>query len=82
MEALKKLSTPKAIVKRSGEMIEIASKELVLGDIVTIDAGRYIPLGYQNNMSFMYTLSTYVRGIDIAVGTGMETEIGKSLSMR
>jgi len=43
LEALKKLSTPKALVKRNGELIEIPSEEVVPGDIVIIDAGRYIP---------------------------------------
>ena len=42
LEALKKLSTPKAIVKRDGEFKEIPSEEVVPGDIVIIDAGRYI----------------------------------------
>ena len=43
VEALKKLSTPKAVVKRDGELLEIPSEEVVVGDIVIIDAGRYIP---------------------------------------
>ncbi|ASW43615.1 calcium-translocating P-type ATPase, PMCA-type [Clostridium isatidis] len=43
LEALKNLSTPKAVVKRDGEIFEIDSSDLVIGDIVVIDAGRYIP---------------------------------------
>lgn len=43
LEALKTLSTPKAIVKRDGSLKEISSEEIVPGDIVIIDAGRYIP---------------------------------------
>ena len=43
LDALKELSTPKAIVKRDGELKEIPSEEVVVGDIVIIDAGRYIP---------------------------------------
>lgn len=43
LEALKQLATPKAIAKRNGELIEIPSEEIVPGDIVIIDAGRYIP---------------------------------------
>lgn len=43
LDALKELSTPKALVKRDGELIEIPSEEVVVGDIVIIDAGRYIP---------------------------------------
>lgn len=43
LSALKSLSTPKALVKRDGEIIEIQSEDVVLGDIIVIDAGRYIP---------------------------------------
>lgn len=43
LEALKNLSTPKALVKRDGVVLEIPSEEVVVGDIVIIDAGRYIP---------------------------------------
>jgi P-type Ca2+ transporter type 2C len=43
LEALQNLSTPKAIVKRNSQLIEIPSEEIVPGDIVIIDAGRYIP---------------------------------------
>ncbi|MBC2579482.1 calcium-transporting P-type ATPase, PMR1-type [Clostridium sp. DJ247] len=43
LEALKKLSTPKAVVRRDGDLKEISSQELVPGDIVIIDTGRYIP---------------------------------------
>lgn len=120
LEALKELSTPKAVVKRDGELVEIPSEEVVPGDIVVIDAGRYIPcdlrlietanlkieesaltgesvpvdkdadlvlseentpLGDQKNMAFMSTLATYGRGIGVAIGTGMNTEIGKIAKM-
>lgn len=43
LESLKKLSAPKAVVKRNGQFVEIPSEEIVLGDIVALDAGRYIP---------------------------------------
>ena len=43
MEALKKLSTPKAYAVRNGMTVEVDSEELVPGDIVALDAGRYIP---------------------------------------
>lgn len=43
LEELKKMSTPKAVVKRDGTIQEIASEELVVGDIVILDAGRSIP---------------------------------------
>ncbi|NLL35963.1 MAG: HAD-IC family P-type ATPase, partial [Fretibacterium sp.] len=43
MEALKKLSTPRAYVLRGGETVETDSEELVPGDVVVLDAGRFIP---------------------------------------
>lgn len=43
MEALKQLSTPKAVVKRDGDLKEIPSEEVVPGDVIILDAGRYTP---------------------------------------
>ena len=42
-EALKKLTSPHAIVKRGGKQMEIAASELVPGDIVCLEAGRQVP---------------------------------------
>lgn len=119
LEELKKMATPKALVRRDGTVKEISSEQIVPGDIVLIDAGRFIPadlrlvetanlqieesaltgesvavekdakwkadkevpLGDQKNMAFMSTLSTYGRGIGVAVHTGMNTEIGKIAKM-
>lgn len=43
IDALEKLSTPKAYVIRDGFLKEIDSKDLVVGDIVELEVGRYIP---------------------------------------
>ena len=43
LEELKKMSTPRALVKRDGVVKEIPSEQVVPGDIVLIDAGRFIP---------------------------------------
>jgi len=43
VEALQKMTTPKSLVRRNGEVIEINSEEVVPGDIVILDAGRFIP---------------------------------------
>lgn len=43
IEALKKLTAPKAKVKRNGNTIIINSEELVPGDIITIETGDYVP---------------------------------------
>ena len=122
LEALKNMSTPKAVVKRDGQTQEIDSIEVVSGDIIIVGAGSYIPcdirliesanlkveeaaltgesvpvekdahvklnteektipLGDQKNMLFMSTLVTAGRGTGVAVGTGMNTQIGKIAGM-
>src|SRR5690554_368855 len=43
IEELKKMTTPKSLVKRDGEIIEINSESIVPGDVIMLDAGRYIP---------------------------------------
>ena len=43
VEALKKMSTPKALVRRDNQAIEVDSHQLVPGDIVILEAGRLIP---------------------------------------
>jgi Ca2+-transporting ATPase len=43
LEALKKLSSPTALVRRDCKPVEIQASELVKGDIVLLEAGRVIP---------------------------------------
>ncbi|PKM84200.1 MAG: ATPase [Firmicutes bacterium HGW-Firmicutes-11] len=43
LEALKKMSSPSALVRRDGEIKEIPAAELVPGDIVLLEAGRVVP---------------------------------------
>ena len=43
LEALKKMSSTYAKVRRDGDVIEIKSEELVPGDIVLIEAGDFVP---------------------------------------
>lgn len=42
IEALQKISYPKALVRRNGEVKEINSHKVVPGDILILDAGRFI----------------------------------------
>ncbi|AYO57695.1 ATPase [Chryseobacterium sp. 6424] len=43
IEALMKMSSPKALVRRNGHTTETDSTELVPGDIVILEAGRIVP---------------------------------------
>ena len=43
LEALKKMSAPSAKVKRDGKILEIPAEEVVVGDIVILEAGNYVP---------------------------------------
>lgn len=43
IEALQQMTANKSLVRRGGEVKEIDSADLVPGDIVILDAGRYIP---------------------------------------
>ena len=42
IDALQKMSFPKALVRRNGEVKEINSHEVVPGDVLILDAGRFI----------------------------------------
>lgn len=43
LEALKKMSAPVAKVRRDGKIINIKSEEVVVGDILILEAGNYVP---------------------------------------
>jgi len=43
LEALKKMSSPIAKVKRNGKITNIPSEEVVVGDIIILEAGNYVP---------------------------------------
>ena len=43
VEALKKISSPQAVVMREGERMRIPAEDLVQGDIVLLEAGNMIP---------------------------------------
>lgn len=43
IEALQQMTTPRSLVRRQGEVKEINSEDIVPGDIIILDAGRYIP---------------------------------------
>lgn len=41
--ALAKMTAPKSLVRRDSQIIEINSEEVVPGDVIILDAGRYVP---------------------------------------
>ncbi|MFN3754953.1 cation-translocating P-type ATPase [Flavobacterium sp.] len=43
IDALRKLSQPKSKVIRNGEIVEITSEEIVLGDVIQVEEGTFIP---------------------------------------
>ncbi len=43
LKALREMASPHAKVLRGGQVVEIASSEVVPGDVVVLDAGDYIP---------------------------------------
>lgn len=43
IEALRDMATPKALVKRGGQLKEVNSENIVPGDVIILDAGRYVP---------------------------------------
>lgn len=43
IEALRKLSQPKSKVIRNGELVEVLSEEIVLGDCMQVEEGTFIP---------------------------------------
>lgn len=42
VEALRNMTSPQALVRREGKTLEIPSEEVVVGDILVLDAGRII----------------------------------------
>ncbi len=42
IEALQKMSSPKALVRRDGHVVEVESSSIVPGDILVLDAGRFV----------------------------------------
>lgn len=51
LDALKKLSSPVALVKRDGKLSEIPAAQLVEGDIVVLEAGRQVPADLRLSMT-------------------------------
>ncbi len=53
MDALKNMTQPEAKVIRDGEAVKVSSKELVVGDIVILEAGDIVPADVRLLESYM-----------------------------
>jgi Ca2+-transporting ATPase len=82
LEALKKLSAPMAVVKRNGKISEIPASELVVGDLVILEAGRQVPadlrLTFTSNMKVEESALT---GESVPVSKDAEFIADKKLSL-
>ena len=74
IEALKKLSAPKATVLRDGKIHKIPAKELVIGDIILIEEGARIPADARLIESFSLQ-------VDESALTGESTPVNKLLDL-
>ena len=70
LEALAKMSAPKAKVKRDGKVYEIPSNELVPGDIVFLETGNFVPADIR--LTYCYNLQ-----VEEAALTGENQPISK-----
>lgn len=43
LDALKQMTSPKALIKVNGEITEVAAADLIPGDVVYLEAGRQVP---------------------------------------
>ena len=75
LEALKKMSVVKATVIRDGEKKEISSEELVVGDIVLLEAGQQVPAD-------LTLLETFNLKIDEKALTGESVAVEKDSNFK
>lgn len=69
--ALKKLSSPSALVRRDGKVQEIAIADVVPGDIVLLDTGDYVPADIK-------LLDTQILKVDESLLTGESLTVTKN----
>ncbi|WP_444849122.1 cation-translocating P-type ATPase [Mesoplasma lactucae] len=71
VDSLKTLSKPRAVVMRDGKQMEIDAADLVPGDIVLIEAGRFIPAELRILESSEFT-------VDESILTGESLPVNKN----
>ncbi|MCK4477448.1 cation-translocating P-type ATPase [Candidatus Bathyarchaeota archaeon] len=70
MEAMRKLTAPKARLMRNGKEVLVSAKEVVPGDIVLLESGDRVPADCR-------LIEVVVLRTDEAVLTGESTQVGK-----
>jgi cation-transporting P-type ATPase F len=79
MQALMKMVTPQATVRRDGERCEIPSSELVPGDIVLLESGDLVPADVRMlEASQLHTDDSILTGESVVVGKNAEMIEGGS----
>ncbi len=88
LDALKNLSSPYAMVRREGRIMEIPASDLVKGDVVILEAGRIIPADLRLIQSINLRIEeSALTGESVAVDknadlvTDKEAGIGDKLNM-
>jgi Ca2+-transporting ATPase len=74
VEALKKLTAPKARVVREDKIVSIPARDLVLGDIVILESGDLVPADAR-------LIESIELGMSEAVLTGESTPVNKDASV-
>ena len=75
LDALKKMSVLKATVIRDGETKEISSEDLVVGDIVILEAGKQVPADLKLLETARLMLDEYVVGHGIGTDGAQEVHV-------
>ncbi len=70
MEALKKMVSPRAVVVRDGRTMEIDARDLVIGDVIRIEAGDRIPADAR-------VINAIDLQVDESILTGESTPVNK-----
>ncbi len=82
LEALKKLSSPTATVKRDGKILEIKAEELVVGDLVILDEGRTVPADIRLIKSFsLKTDESSLTGESLPISKDAEIEFSEEVGV-